>query len=147
MRQARQRWTAGGAPSATTHLSARSNLTAVVTQETGHERCCPITRVHLEGSAYNTVRDNSTRLGLEALYGTDPIYLGVGVEITIRQLEDLIREVARFEEDVPWGVTQLDRRLVPTLDTARARELLALESHAALRDKLTATTAWYDTKE
>ena len=75
--------------------------------------------------------------------GPEPVNVGVGREITIKDLTELIAELTGFEGDLAWDSTKPDGQPRRALDTSRARELFGFEASTALEDGLKRTIAWY----
>ena len=73
----------------------------------------------------------------------EPINLGTGQEITIRELVELIVEVAGFAGELRWDPTQPDGQPRRALDTSRARELFGFEAQTSFRDGLWRTFETY----
>jgi len=73
----------------------------------------------------------------------DPLNLGTGQEITIRQLVELICELCEFEGEVHWDASKPDGQPRRCLDTSRARDLLAFEAQTDFRQGLKNTIEWY----
>jgi GDP-L-fucose synthase len=61
-------------------------------------------------------------LAAERYDGAEPVNLGTGAEITIRQLVELIVEVTGFTGEIRWDPTKPDGQPRRALDTSRARE-------------------------
>ncbi|MET1231307.1 MAG: GDP-L-fucose synthase, partial [Candidatus Limnocylindrales bacterium] len=61
-------------------------------------------------------------LAAERYDGADPVNLGVGREITIRDLVELIVGLTGFEGEIRWDATKPDGQPRRALDTSRARE-------------------------
>ncbi len=75
--------------------------------------------------------------------GADPINLGVGQEITIRDLVTLIGGLVGFHGEIRWDATKPDGQPRRALDTSRARELLGFTARTGFADGLRATIEWY----
>ncbi|HEV2590677.1 MAG TPA: GDP-L-fucose synthase [Gaiellaceae bacterium] len=75
--------------------------------------------------------------------GDEPVNLGTGHEITIRDLADLIAELCRFEGEIVWDESMPNGQPRRSLDTTRARELFGFEARTDFRDGLARTVAWY----
>jgi GDP-L-fucose synthase len=75
--------------------------------------------------------------------GADPVNLGTGAEISIRDLAELIAELTGFEGEIVWDTSMPNGQPRRSLDTSRARELFGFEARTALRDGLERTIAWY----
>jgi GDP-L-fucose synthase len=76
--------------------------------------------------------------------GADPVNLGVGNEITIRDLVELIVRLTRFRGEIVWDSTKPDGQPRRALDTSRAREAFGFEARTTFEDGLRATIEWYE---
>jgi GDP-L-fucose synthase len=76
--------------------------------------------------------------------GADPVNLGSGREITIKELAELICDQCGFTGELRWDATQPDGQPRRCLDTSRARERFGWESTTPFRDGLRETIAWYE---
>jgi GDP-L-fucose synthase len=74
----------------------------------------------------------------------EPVNIGAGREITIRDLTDLICRVCRFEGTVRWDPTKPDGQPRRCLDTSRAEAEFGFRATTALEDGLRETVAWYE---
>ena len=83
-------------------------------------------------------------LGAERYDGADPVNLGVGREITIRDLVALIVQLTGFRGEVRWDATKPDGQPRRALDTSRARERFGFEAKTGFEDGLRRTIAWYE---
>lgn len=86
-------------------------------------------------------------LGAEKLNDSDPINLGVGQEITIRDLTELIARLTGFEGEIRWDPTKPDGQPRRALDTSKAREHLGFEAATDFENGLRETIAWYEAHE
>jgi GDP-L-fucose synthase len=78
-------------------------------------------------------------LAAERLQTSDPINLGVGRETRIRDLAELIAQLAGFEGELVWDTSKPDGQPKRFLDVTRARELMGFEATVALEDGLART--------
>jgi GDP-L-fucose synthase len=83
-------------------------------------------------------------LATERYDDADPVNLGVGREITIRDLVDLIVRFTGFEGEVRWDATKPDGQPRRALDTSRARERFGFVAKTSFEDGLRATVRWYE---
>jgi len=83
-------------------------------------------------------------LATERYDGPDPVNLGVGREITIRALVDLIVKLTRFEGEIRWDASKPDGQPRRALDTSRARDWFGFEAKTTFEDGLRATIDWYE---
>ncbi len=73
----------------------------------------------------------------------EPVNLGTGGEISIRDLAGLIAEVTGFDGRITWDTSMPNGQPRRGLDASRARELIGWEARMPLRDGLERTVAWY----
>ncbi len=74
----------------------------------------------------------------------DPVNLGSGHEITIRDLAETISKFCRFAGQIRWDHTKPDGQPRRCLDTARARAEFGFETQVSLKQGLDETVAWYE---
>ena len=75
--------------------------------------------------------------------GAEPVNLGVGKEITIRELVTLIAELTGFGGQVRWLAHEPDGQPRRALDTSRARDRFGFEARTSFEDGLARTITWY----
>jgi GDP-L-fucose synthase len=73
----------------------------------------------------------------------EPVNLGSGQEITIRELSCLIRELTGFSGEIEWDSSKPDGQPRRRLDTKRAEREFGFKAEVTLRDGLRETIAWY----
>jgi len=79
-----------------------------------------------------------------ALYdGPEPVNLGAGKEISIRELAELVAEIVGFEGRIVWDTSMPNGQPRRSLDASRAKELFDFEARTTLREGLEKTVAWY----
>jgi GDP-L-fucose synthase len=83
-------------------------------------------------------------LGADRYDGDEPVNLGVGREITIRDLVGTIARLTRFEGEIRWDATKPDGQPRRALDTSRARESFGFVAQTSFEDGLRATIEWYE---
>jgi len=83
-------------------------------------------------------------LATERYDGPEPVNLGVGREITIRDLVDLIAKLTRFEGEIRWDASKPDGQPRRALETSRARDWFGFEARTSFEDGLHATIDWYE---
>jgi GDP-L-fucose synthase len=79
----------------------------------------------------------------ERFDGREPVNLGSGMEIAIRDLAELVAELTGFEGEIEWDATKPNGQPRRQLDVTRARELFGFEATTPLREGLERTIAWY----
>jgi GDP-L-fucose synthase len=83
-------------------------------------------------------------LAAEKYDGDDPVNLGAGREISIKELGELICELSDFEGDIVWDTTKPDGQPRRCLDTQRAKERFGFEAKTDFREGLKETIRWYE---
>ena len=73
----------------------------------------------------------------------DPVNIGSGQEIAIRDLVRLICELCAFTGDIRWDTSKPDGQPRRCLDTTRAAREFAFHATTSLRDGLLETIQWY----
>ena len=81
--------------------------------------------------------------GAEAYDASDPVNVGVGAEISIAALVDLIRHATGYDGGVRWDTSKPDGQPRRALDTSRAAELLGFRARTPLAEGLKRTVDWY----
>jgi GDP-L-fucose synthase len=75
--------------------------------------------------------------------GSEPVNLGTGNEISIRDLAELVAELSGFEGEIVWDTSMPNGQPRRSLDASRAKELFGFEARTSLREGLERTIAWY----
>jgi nucleoside-diphosphate-sugar epimerase len=75
--------------------------------------------------------------------GAEPVNLGAGHEISIRDLAELIAELTGFDGEIEWDESMPNGQPRRSIDATRARELFGFEARTPLREGLERTIAWY----
>jgi GDP-L-fucose synthase len=75
--------------------------------------------------------------------GPEPVNLGSGAEISIRDLAELVAELVGFEGRIEWDTSMPNGQPRRSLDASRALELFGWEARTPLREGLERTIAWY----
>jgi GDP-L-fucose synthase len=82
-------------------------------------------------------------LATERYDGSDPVNLGAGREISIRELVGTIAALCGFDGEVRWDASQPDGQPRRMLDTSRAKALFGFEAGTDFEAGLRRTIAWY----
>jgi len=72
-----------------------------------------------------------------------PVNLGVGKEITIKDLVTLIKEISGFHGQIVWDASKPDGQPRRCLDVSRAKKEFGFEAKTDLVDGLQKTIEWY----
>ena len=75
---------------------------------------------------------------------SDPVNLGNGREVTIKDLVELIAKLTGFEGDIRWQTERPDGQPRRRLETSRASELFGFRARTSLEQGLAKTIEWYE---
>jgi GDP-L-fucose synthase len=79
----------------------------------------------------------------ERLEGSEPVNIGAGMEISIRDLAEMIAKLCGFTGTLVWDPAKPDGQPRRSLDVSRAKQLLDWSATTAFPDGLARTIAWY----
>jgi GDP-L-fucose synthase len=82
-------------------------------------------------------------LAAEHYNGAEPVNLGSGMEISIRDLAALIAELVGFKGEFRYDTSKPNGQPRRQLDVSRAREAFGFSAQTSFRDGLRETVAWY----
>ncbi|MFN8621063.1 MAG: GDP-L-fucose synthase [Chloroflexota bacterium] len=82
-------------------------------------------------------------LAAERYSSPDPVNLGVGHELRIRELVEMIGRLTGFEGEIAWDATKPDGQPRRALDTSRARERFGFVAEMPFEEGLRRTIDWY----
>lgn len=74
---------------------------------------------------------------------SDPVNLGAGFEIKIRNLAKLIKKLTGYKGKIVWDKTKPDGQPRRMLDTARAKKEFGFEAKTSFEEGLKKTIEWY----
>jgi len=74
---------------------------------------------------------------------TEPVNLGAGMEMTIRDLVARIRELTGYTGKIRWDRTKPDGQPKRCLDVSRAKKEFGFEARMSFREGLEKTIHWY----
>jgi GDP-L-fucose synthase len=75
--------------------------------------------------------------------GAEPVNLGTGEEISIRELAELTAELTGYAGEIVWDTTKPNGQPRRRLDVSRAEELFGFRAGTPFRVGLERTIAWY----
>ena len=81
---------------------------------------------------------------MERYDSAEPMNLGSGREITIRDLTHLVAQLARFEGEIIWDPSRPDGQPRRCLDVSRAFNTLGFRAMTTLEEGLRKTVEWYE---
>jgi GDP-L-fucose synthase len=73
----------------------------------------------------------------------EPVNLGAGFEISIKDLAELICELSGFKGEIEWDTSKPDGQPRRLLDTSRAKQEFGFEAKTDFREGLKKTIEWY----
>jgi GDP-L-fucose synthase len=79
----------------------------------------------------------------ERYEGAEPVNVGTGEEISIRDLASLIAEHTGFTGEIRWDTSKPNGQPRRRLDTSRAEQLFGFRAQVPLREGIERTVAWY----
>jgi GDP-L-fucose synthase len=82
-------------------------------------------------------------LATERYNKPEPVNIGAGKEITIRDLVNLIAELTGYEGKIVWDTSKPDGQPRRCLDTSRAKREFGFEAKTNFREGLLRTIEWY----
>ena len=83
------------------------------------------------------------RLAAEKYNKPDPVNLGAGFEITIKDLVGLVAKLMEYHGDIVWDISKPDGQPRRMLDTSKARQEFGFKARTKFEDGLRATIDWY----
>lgn len=86
-------------------------------------------------------------MATEQYNGADPVNLGSGQEISIKDLAHLIADLTGFEGSLDWDTSKPDGQPKRRLDTSRAEQLFGFTAHTTLNRGLAKTIEWFEQAE
>jgi GDP-L-fucose synthase len=82
-------------------------------------------------------------LAAEKYDSAEPVNLGSGVEIAVRDLAEVIARHTGFRGDIDWDISQPDGQPKRRLDTSRAKSAFGFAAKTPFEDGLRTTIDWY----
>jgi GDP-L-fucose synthase len=92
------------------------------------------------------VRDAARGIALatERYNESEPVNVGSGFEISIKDLVEKIAHMTGFEGELVWDTSKPNGQPRRALDTTRAKEKFGFEAHTDFDEGLQATIDWYE---
>jgi GDP-L-fucose synthase len=82
-------------------------------------------------------------LAAERYDGAEPVNLGAGFEISIKDLAEKIARLTGFTGTITWDSSKPDGQPRRSLDTSRATQAFGFRAHTGFDEGLQQTIAWY----
>lgn len=83
----------------------------------------------------------------EKLDTPDPINLGTNMEITIKDLAEMIAKLCRFKGKIEWDPTQPDGQPRRCLDTSKAKDAMGWQAKVGFEEGLKRTIEWFEAQD
>ena len=85
-------------------------------------------------------------LAMEKYNDPDPVNIGAGFEISIKELVHLIAKVSGFDGKIVWDTSKPNGQPRRMLDTGRAQQRFGFKATTGFEDGLKETVRWYESK-
>ena len=82
-------------------------------------------------------------MATERYNGSEPVNLGAGMEISIKDLAELIARQTGYAGKIVWDTSKPNGQPRRALDTTRARDYFGFEAEMPFEEGLKRTIAWY----
>lgn len=82
-------------------------------------------------------------MAAERYDGSEPVNLGTGEEISIRDLASLIAKEVGYSGSIVWDTTKPNGQPRRCLDTSRAQRYFGFQARVGFREGIAKTLAWY----
>lgn len=82
-------------------------------------------------------------LAAERYQSPEPVNIGAGFEISIRDLAEKIRTLVGFDGEIRWDTTKPNGQPRRSLDVSRAEEAFGFRASTSFDEGLARTIAWY----
>jgi GDP-L-fucose synthase len=82
-------------------------------------------------------------MAAERYNGSDPVNLGAGMEISIKELAGKIAELTGYDGKIIWDTSKPNGQPRRGLDVSRAKELFGFEAQMPFEEGLRRTIAWF----
>jgi GDP-L-fucose synthase len=86
-------------------------------------------------------------MATEKYDGSEPVNLGAGFEIAIKDLAEKIKDMTGFEGRIAWDTSKPDGQPRRCLDTSRAKEFFGFEAQMSFDQGLRETIEWWKTHQ
>jgi len=82
-------------------------------------------------------------MAAERYHDSEPVNLGAGMEISIKDLALMIAELSGFDGELIWDTSKPNGQPRRALDTQRAKDYFGFEAEMDFKEGLKATIEWY----
>jgi GDP-L-fucose synthase len=92
------------------------------------------------------VEDAATAIVMagEKYNGQEPVNIGNGQEITIKELSEVVARLVGFKGTIRWDASKSDGQPRRCLDVSKAKNLFGFSARVGLEQGLRETIAWYE---
>jgi len=74
---------------------------------------------------------------------SDPVNLGTDLEISIKDLAEMIAKLVRFKGKIKWNISKPDGQTRRKLDTSRAEREFSFKAKMDFEEGMKRTIEWY----
>jgi GDP-L-fucose synthase len=85
-------------------------------------------------------------LATEQYEGPEPVNIGAGFEISIKELAEVVAELTGFRGQIVWDTSKPNGQPRRCLDVSWAERAFGFRARTTFRDGLARTVAWYEAK-
>jgi GDP-L-fucose synthase len=86
---------------------------------------------------------NGILLATEHYNGAEPVNIGAGFEITIKELVEIIVKITGFKGEIRWDSSKPDGQPRRRLDVSKAKKYFSFEAKTGFEEGLKETIKWY----
>lgn len=92
------------------------------------------------------VKDAARGIAMAAAHydSPEPVNIGSGTEISIRDLAETIRDLVGYTGEIVWDSSKPNGQPRRNVDVTRASESFGFDAQVSFRDGLTETVSWYN---
>ena len=83
-------------------------------------------------------------MAAEKLENSEILNLGSGIETSIKDLVNLIKELTKYPGEVIWDSSKPDGTLRRCVNVSKAKQLIGFNATTSLYDGLKKTIEWYN---
>jgi GDP-L-fucose synthase len=82
-------------------------------------------------------------MAAERYNGSEPVNLGAGMEISIKDLAEMIARLTHFEGEIVWDTSKPNGQPRRGLDVSRAKAYFGFEARMPFEEGLRLTIEWF----
>ena len=86
-------------------------------------------------------------MAAESYNSSDPVNIGSGEEVSIRQLTEMLSKILRFQGSIEWDTSRPNGQPRRKVDSSRAFDEFGFKAQIPLHDGLKRTVDWYNQQQ